>query len=276
MHCYGWYDFCPFFSLSVTLSLSEQYHFAPTGKSSQKSTSTTTTSSIAVPSTSLYRRAQNLFRTVPILSILCYEVLLSQGVSTLISYMFTTYTKQSIPQDHARASHTGKVYGRINFMSGVLQFAILPYVFGHSKRCRRRRPDDRDRSNGRGTNGWWWWSSSSPSPHHHELVDWYWLLLPSILGMAGMVMMMVTAESNLDIIVVGSSSTGYIRSWSRFDVVTLSFSIMKILEYSLRVALVERVRIEPNIEVNCARPVVLISNVAILFFCIVGLCTIGR
>ena len=80
------------------------------------------------------------------------------------------------------------------------------------------------------------------------------------------VMMMVTAESNLDIIVVGSSSTGYIRSWSRFDVVTLSFSIMKILEYSLRVALVERVRIEPNIDVNCARPVVLISNVAIPFF----------
>jgi hypothetical protein len=205
-----------FLSFSVYL---KKYHFAPTGKSNKHMSSSS--SSIT---TSLYRRAQHLFRHVPILYLLCYEVLLSQGVSTLISYMFITYTKQSIPRDDERASHTGKVYGRINFMSGVLQFAILPYLFG------RRHRDGHPHTPNGGQHGTDVRHSKQPFA-----VNGYWLLLPSLLGLAGIVMIIV-GDPKPD---TGTSRTGTI---TRFDIVTISFSTMKLLEYSLRVALVERVR----------------------------------
>ena len=218
-----------------------KYHFAPTGKSSKHMsiTASASTTKSPVPTMSLYQRAQNLFRNVPILYTLCYEVLLSQGVSTLISYMFTTYTKQSIPQDHERASHTGKVYGRINFISGILQFAILPYAFSrrpprdhyttHLPKQKEREHDELDNNTT---------ATLHSTKHRIVMVDWNWLLLPSILGIAGIIMNMVT-EPKSDIVASGTG-TGII-SLNRFDVVTISFCTMKILEYSLRVALVERV-----------------------------------
>lgn len=220
--------------LSPPFFFFQKYHFAPTGKSN-KSIATTATP----PTTSsLYQRAQNLFRTVPVLYILCYEVLISQGVSTLISYMFITYTKQSIPLDNERASHTGKVYGRINGMSGILQFAILPYILGRPRRTGSDRSVIHQHSsvsnnNNNIQNGDPNQTDSNPPPptttatmhSRNRFVDWYWLLLPSVLGIAGMIMIILEPTSDI-----------------RFDVVTISFSTMKILEYSLRVALMERVR----------------------------------
>jgi hypothetical protein len=203
--------------------LFSQYHFAPTGKSKKQHLTSTAATLTTTTTSSLYQRAIQLFRNVPILYVLCYEVFIGQVVSTLWSYMFITYTKQSIPLDHERASHTGNVYGRINFMSGLLQFAILPYILG--QRRQQRRYDDSDPNNLTNRN-----HKTDESSHSQNLiivgpvpVDWYWLLLPSLLGIAGVVMVVVEPTY-------------------RFDVVTISFSRTKILEYSLRVALVERVR----------------------------------
>ncbi len=205
-----------------------KYHFAPTCRKSNQSVSATSTTS-PLPTVSLYRRAQNLFRNVPVLYILCYEVLLSQAVSTLISYMFVSCTKQSIPQDHERASHTGKVYGRINMISGMLQFAILPYMLGR----RRRAPSSQyhpfqDTPDSHTNNDDDAVIHPSLQDSSNRAVDWYWLLLPTVLGIAGIVMIVMEPISNVGI--------------SRLNVVTASFSTMKILEYSLRVALIERVR----------------------------------
>ena len=144
--------------------------------------------------------------------------------------MFISYTKQSIPQDHERASHTGKVYGRINMISGILQFAILPYALGR----RRRAPLSQyhplhdtpvNHANNEDDDAV---IRLSLQDSRNRAVDWYWLLLPTVLGIAGIVMIVMEHISNF--------------GFSRLNIVTASFSTMKILEYSLRVALIERVR----------------------------------
>ena len=201
--------------------------------------------------TSLYQRAITLFQNVPILYVLCYEVFIGQAVSTLLSYMFITYTKQSIPQDHERASHTGKVYGRINLLSGVLQFALLPYVLGRRRQQKPQQQRDCPMENtdnsspNQLSNGHLPKDAGLHSQHRNTIpVDWYWLLLPTILGVSGIVMILAepqpTTPSDLEDVVV--TTTIGMDTIHRFDVVTLSYSTMKILEYSLRVALVERVR----------------------------------
>jgi hypothetical protein len=161
--------------------------------------------------------------------------------------MFITFTKQSIPHDAERASHTGKVYGRINFFSGILQFAILPYLLGRRRRRQQQQQYHPDRGdltpNHPTTNGHH--STDELPPWKHGIiisVDWYWLLLPTVLGIAGIVMILVVEPTpSLDLVVSRASST-MIGTENLFDVITVSYSIMKILEYSLRVALMERVR----------------------------------
>lgn len=77
---------------------------------------------------SLVQTASKLFERVPILGSLCVEVLVSQCVSSLISFLFVLKVKEHIPNDQERARWTGTVYAWINASSGVLQFAVLPYL----------------------------------------------------------------------------------------------------------------------------------------------------
>jgi hypothetical protein len=190
----------------------------------------------------LYQRATTLFQRLPVLQILCYEVILSQGVSSLMSYVYVSYVKQSIPYDNDRASHTGIVYGRINLGSSILQFAILPFIL-RRKSSRRRHDQNYDTLSNHNSkittinddcNG------SVVKSCYHQYDDWLWLLLPSILGMAGIIMIYITSYKS-------SSSVSVSVPWSSYNVsllnvVTVSFCIMKILEYSLRIAIIERVR----------------------------------
>jgi ATP/ADP translocase len=76
----------------------------------------------------LVQTASKLFERVPILGSLCIEVLVSQCVSSLISFLFVLKVKEYIPNDQERARWTGTVYAWINASSGVLQFVVLPYL----------------------------------------------------------------------------------------------------------------------------------------------------
>jgi ATP/ADP translocase len=76
----------------------------------------------------LVQTARKLFERVPILGSLCVEVLVSQCVSSLISFLFVLKVKEYIPNDQERARWTGTVYAWINASSGVLQFAVLPFL----------------------------------------------------------------------------------------------------------------------------------------------------
>lgn len=55
-------------------------------------------------------------------------MLVCQSISSLLSYLFVICTKEAIPDDAARARHTGNVYAKINLGTGILQFVVLPFV----------------------------------------------------------------------------------------------------------------------------------------------------
>jgi ATP/ADP translocase len=75
---------------------------------------------------SLWIKAQNLFHRVPVLSALFYEILASQGLSTLLNLCFVSCLGQAIPDDEQRAGYVGRYYSLINIITMILQFAVLP------------------------------------------------------------------------------------------------------------------------------------------------------
>jgi ATP/ADP translocase len=77
---------------------------------------------------SLVQASFKLFTRVPILASLCLEVLACQSVSSIIHFLFMLKVQQSIPDDSHRASWTGRCYAWINACSGILQFVVLPLL----------------------------------------------------------------------------------------------------------------------------------------------------
>ena len=101
--------------------IAEQHDFSPTlqqpettpGKSNEK--------------INRLRHARELFQRVPVLGALCSEVLVCQCLSSIVSFLFILQVKESIPNDQQRASWTGNCYAWINGVSGILQFAVIPW-----------------------------------------------------------------------------------------------------------------------------------------------------
>jgi ATP/ADP translocase len=75
---------------------------------------------------SLWIKAQRLFQRVPVLSALFYEILASQGLTTLLNLCFVSCLGMAIPNDDDRAGYVGRYYSLINVITMVLQFAVLP------------------------------------------------------------------------------------------------------------------------------------------------------
>jgi ATP/ADP translocase len=75
---------------------------------------------------SLWIKAQRLFQRVPVLSALFYEILASQGLTTLLNLCFVSCLGMAIPNDDDRAGYVGQYYSLINVITMVLQFAVLP------------------------------------------------------------------------------------------------------------------------------------------------------
>jgi hypothetical protein len=68
-----------------------------------------TESKFALPSKSLWKRTSDLVQRVPILGVLCVEVMLCQCLSAVITYLFMRQVKLEIEDDQLRARWTGNV-----------------------------------------------------------------------------------------------------------------------------------------------------------------------
>lgn len=79
-----------------------------------------------VPRPSIITKAKTLFARQPVLKALFIETLACQGLSTLMNVAFLAQLQKVFPQDGARASYLGNFYGLASFVSGLLQFVILP------------------------------------------------------------------------------------------------------------------------------------------------------
>lgn len=157
-------------------------------------------------SDSLVEMSLRLFERVPILASLCVEVLTCQSVSAIINFLFMLKVRECITDDHHRANWTATWYARINFISGVLQFCVLPLLmrrFGH---------------NGNSDN-------NSARQQQRKLF----LLMP-VTMMVCATLMTYEAE-NLSLLLV-----------------TASFALYKILEYSIRGVAVEMVYVNLDYE----------------------------
>jgi hypothetical protein len=205
-----------------------QNHFAPTGHAETDMDTSSVGSKVGVPvaavatvatngsekstsepplastklepsSSSLVQRAMALFARLPVLPALGLETLLCQSISSFLSYLFVSYTKQSLGRDAERARYTGAVYARINLGSGVLQFGVLPWWFG---RRRRTLP-------------------------YRDVTRYGWLVMPSVGAVAAVAMTLSTHSHH---------------ATATMNILTHCFVVIKILEYSLRSSLTEKVR----------------------------------
>lgn len=79
-----------------------------------------------IQSENIIKSTQLLFRRVPILRAMFFEVILSQFLSSLLNFHFMIKVKDTITNDEERAGWTGNCYAWINGISGVMQFFILP------------------------------------------------------------------------------------------------------------------------------------------------------
>ena len=76
----------------------------------------------------MVQKAADLFKRVPTLGALFFEIVACQGLSTLINVCFVTKLKETIPDDSLRAGWTGKFFSLVNVISSILQIGVLPFV----------------------------------------------------------------------------------------------------------------------------------------------------
>jgi ATP/ADP translocase len=191
-----------------------QHQFEPSrnqGPTTSSASSTQKSASSSMPShTALIDTSVQLFARVPALASLCVEVLACQSVSSIINFLFILKVKECIPNDQHRAAWTGLCYAWINGLSGFLQFCVIPFWIGKDSS-----------SSQSSTKGEPQFSSSlqqqQPQPQHHQSL---WLLMP--LTMMVSATFMIYESEHLTLLLV-----------------TASFSIYKVLEYSVRGVVVE-------------------------------------
>lgn len=148
---------------------------------------------------SLADTSLRLFARVPVLAHLCAEVLTCQSVSSIINFLFVLKVKECIPNDQQRASWTGLCYAWINGISGILQFCVVPFWMRRYSRSQPQPPPPQ-----------------RESPQQQSL----WLLMP--LTMMVSATLMIYEAENLTLLLV-----------------TATFSLHKVLEYSVRGVVVE-------------------------------------
>lgn len=121
-------------------SLSERYGFDPSiemkKRSEQKTKVHQTQSSESDADTleqnsgnSLLSQVRNgigLFRRVPTLGALFFEVLTFQSLSTILNTSMVTRLKDVVTNDAKRAAWTGNFYASVNGLSTIFQFLIMP------------------------------------------------------------------------------------------------------------------------------------------------------
>lgn len=73
-------------------------------------------------------KARILFKRVPVLKALFFEILASQSLATLLNVCFVASVGVTIPDDTIRAGWVGNFYALINVFSMTLQFAVLPLL----------------------------------------------------------------------------------------------------------------------------------------------------
>lgn len=73
-------------------------------------------------------KASRLFKKVPVLRALFFEILASQGLATLLNVCFVKVLAASIPDDTVRAGWVGNFYALINIITMSLQFGVLPLL----------------------------------------------------------------------------------------------------------------------------------------------------
>jgi ATP/ADP translocase len=112
-------------------ALAQQYGFDPAASSNQqqqqpKKVDSQDSSDSA--STNRFTKARDLFRRVPTLNALFWEVISFQSLNSILSVAFVSALKQTIPNDIARSSYSGQFYSLINAVSAAIQFLVLPWV----------------------------------------------------------------------------------------------------------------------------------------------------
>jgi hypothetical protein len=79
---------------------------------------------------SIWAKASQLFRRVPVLKALFLEILASQGLATVLNVCFVAALAEAIPEDNERAGWVGVFFSVINVVTMVLQFLVLPPLMG--------------------------------------------------------------------------------------------------------------------------------------------------
>jgi hypothetical protein len=157
----------------------------------------------------------SLFRRIPILGALCIEVLICQSVSAFLSYLFVSTSKEVMYVDEERARYTGKVsftkftamhanhQASSNLLNSFISKVYASINFGSCVMQFLLLPLVLKRID-------------------NKLL---WLAMPLIVSILGIWVAKTTTSENMSL-----------------TAVTLSYCIMKILEYSLRGVLAEMVR----------------------------------
>lgn len=76
----------------------------------------------------LFQQAYYLFKRVPVLEALFFEVVVSQCLSSLVNFIYLYKLKATIIDDSQRAGWSGNFYAWINGVSGIFQFFIIPVL----------------------------------------------------------------------------------------------------------------------------------------------------
>jgi TLC ATP/ADP transporter len=72
------------------------------------------------------QNTKDLYKRVPTLQALFYEILSFQCMSTILNVCLVTTLRKTIPNDYDRAGWTGRLYSLINGISALFQFVVLP------------------------------------------------------------------------------------------------------------------------------------------------------
>ena len=110
-------------------AVSETYGFNPANEDNKESQDAKTKiMKTSKHDENMVQKASILFQRVPVLKALFREILIGQGLATLLNVCFVTKLSQSIPDDSYRAGWMGKFFSGINIVACFLQFVILPQI----------------------------------------------------------------------------------------------------------------------------------------------------
>lgn len=114
--------------LASTLATGKAYSIADKNGFSPKPRSKVKAKNSKHEEGGMVSKAQSLFKRVPVLKALFFEILASQSLATLLNVCFVASVGATIPDDAMRAGWVGNFYALINLITMSLQFAVLPVL----------------------------------------------------------------------------------------------------------------------------------------------------